>query len=353
MPFLIDARALMDKQSGGVTRVTKHLISAMMHTAHEETFVFATTGVKRHRHDLVHPTNSRHVHQRVPNKFLAAGTFTRWLSVDRCIPGKFNALFLPNLEMVGRPKIPYVLLVHDLSFLIEPRWFSPKTRLWHVVARAKDVILGAKALLAVSERTRHDLMTLLDIPASSIEVIPLGKTLTPGHIDALPDELVGKRYFLAMGAGDARKNTACALEAFRLLKLSPEYSDVALAICGKVPTSLPKDCYVYSRPSDALLAALMKHATTFLYPSWYEGFGLPLHETAAFGTPIISSTAGALPETAPPGSLFAPPFKPHLWTQAMRLQLHTPLSTASRLSADWKEAGEIAVDTLRRVAKNG
>lgn len=339
MRFLIDGRACTDQQVGGVTKVADRLVKAMIDRGKNESWVLGTTGV-----GVQQPENNAHLmcrHRSIPNKLVALGTFFHLTSFDRLIPGEFDALFLPNLETVGRPRIPYGLLVHDLSFLIEPRWFSWKSQLWHRITRARELIQRADVLFSVSERTRQDLVHLLNIPAERILTLPLGTTnVSAKDLDELPPELVNVRYLLVLGAKDLRKNIACVEAAFRELVKDSHYQDVKLLVLGKT-----------HRPSDHELAALMRHASVFLYPSWYEGFGLPLHEAAAFHVPLIASTAGALPETAPPGTLFVPPFKPHLWVQAMKSALTEPVQTLTSL-ADWGEAGQIIIDTLRRIAKN-
>jgi glycosyltransferase involved in cell wall biosynthesis len=91
----------------------------------------------------------------------------------------------------------------------------------------------------------------------------------------------------------------------------------------------------------------MKHASVFLYPSWYEGFGLPLHEAARFGTPCIASTAGALPETAPEGTHFAPPGKPHLWKKALEMVLTAPERYRTKTALQgWEAAAKTIKNTL-------
>lgn len=360
MRCLIDGRVFLDRFPGGVTRVAEALIPAMMEVGGQDEFVLATTGVgvgARSSHPLIDPGTGERtsplrgsIHRSVPNKFVAFATWTRLTSFDRLIPGNFDVMFLPNLEMVGRPKTPYVLLVHDLSFLIEPRWFSAKTRLWHRVARAKELIRGADALLAVSERTKEDLVRLLNVPAERIRRIPLGLTNSSPNPSSPEEGNSGVPlgpYFLLLGGNDPRKNAACAMKAFEELRKTV---DVRLIVVGAGFKPALGVTYV-PRPTDAALRELMRGAAALLYPSWYEGFGLPLHEAAAFGTPIIASTAGALPETAPMGTMFAPPFKPHLWVQAMRLAMERPVSTNSPLSTNWSDAGQLVIETLRRVAK--
>lgn len=293
MRCLIDARVLNDPSPGGVTRVARQLIEKMKKDPALQCTIldsrFSILGIP------------------LPNKLLALLTWLRLTSIDRPVKGRYDRLFLPNIAMVGKPKIPYTLLIHDLSFLIEPRWFSWKSRLWHRMTRAKELMRGATTLLAVSEHTKQDLVRLLDVPSEHIQVIPLSIDVHSIEVEPLPKELVGARYFLMLGAGDQRKNIECVIAAFEELKKEAAFADVKLVTCGEG-----------NRPSDALLGTLQRHASALLYPSWYEGFGLPLHDAAAFGTPVIASTAGALPETAPPKTIFVPPFKPHLWNEALR-----------------------------------
>ena len=342
MRCLIDGRVFLDRFPGGVTRVAEELVPAIIKAGEMDEFVLGTTGVG--------VTGARGTHRSIPNKVVALATWARLTSFDRLIPGGFDALFLPNLEMVGRPRTPYALLVHDLSFLIEPRWFSAKTRLWHYVARATELIRGADALLTVSKRTKNDLHRMLDVPLERIQTIPLGLTnKKDGGLSTLQQHTTDDRpYFLLLGGDDPRKNATCALRAFEELRKA---TDARLIVVGAGSKPALEGVSYVSRPSDAELNVLMRDAAALLYPSWYEGFGLPLHEAARFGTPIIASTAGALPETAPSGTVFAPPFKPHLWSQAMLLSLKQPAKTTSPLSPDWSAAGRIVVDILHRIAR--
>lgn len=224
-----------------------------------------------------------------------------------------------------------MLLVHDISFLIEPRWFKLRGRIWHHAVHARRLIKEAKHLFAVSERTKQDLITQVSIPAERITVIPIGLD----HVEPfakLPPTLEGKRFVLAMGYGNPRKNAGCAIAAVDALRRSAKFSDVSLILIGRD----------LKRPSDAAVITLMKHASAFLYPSWYEGFGIPLHEAARFGTPCIASTASVLPETAPQGTLFASPAKPHEWTKALEIILHTPGEhRTSTTLGDWLLAGKM------------
>lgn len=362
MRCLIDARVLTDPNPGGVTRVASALINKIIEINQNDSFTLITTGIKKPPAPPTHylPTPLAggllsYSHLFIPNKLLALATSTGFTSLDR-LTKNHDVLFLPNLEMVSTPKIPYALLIHDLSFLIEPTWFSLKGRLWHIVTRAKSLIRNADVIFAVSTHTKQDLINHLGIEQKKIRVLPLGNTQISDTNEPLPPHLQNTRYFLALGTNDPRKNLTCITTAFQELLKNPTFSHTKLVLIGTPPLhsqySIPDTRYYFlPRPSDALLSALMKNATALLYPSWYEGYGLPLHEAAIHKTPIIASTSGALPETAPPGTLFVPPFKPHLWTQAMRSILETPKqSHPSTPQQTWDEAARIVSSTLQSLA---
>jgi glycosyltransferase involved in cell wall biosynthesis len=341
MRVLIDARPLVDPAAGGVTRVARALVEAFKEISPSSTeIILATTGSSEPRYSELGRAQgsplhgTQHIHIRVPNKLWSAATILGVTSFDREMEdrvGNIDAVFLPNIGFVGTIKRPYVLLIHDLSFLIEPRWFSMKQRLWHRAVDAVSLIKNAAHLLAVSETTKHDAMRLLGIPEERITVIPLGPTL---HLPLLTKEGLGEvsggerkdRYVLALGGDDPRKNTTTAIEAVRTLREEDAYKNLEIVIPtnAKVSRQARDDNFwirFVSRPSDSELGTLYSGAAAFLYPSWYEGYGLPLHEAASFGTPCIASTAGALPETAPPGTIFADPAKPHHWVEALRIVL--------------------------------
>ena len=316
MNILVDGRPLLRPWMGGVPRLASGLVPALTQALQPHQTVIATTGVQNG----------------LPNKLVATLTFTGLSSYDRLFAKeKADVLFLPNLEFVGKPKIPYALLVHDLSFLIEPRWFGWKSRIWHKLVRPKMLIKNAAHLFAVSETTKRDLVNLLGVNAERITVIPIGLA----REEPSPIKHEGK-YILSLGG--TRKNRECLIAAHSKLN-----KDIRLVITGT--PELP-------RPTYPELFALMRDAAVFCYPSWYEGFGLPLHEAARFGTPCIASTSGSLPEIAPPGTLFAPPSKPQFWVEAICQILDKPEDHKTSTSlGDWTPAGQLIAKNLLKLAK--
>ncbi len=374
MRLIVDARPFAGPLPGGVGRVSLELTDALAADNPEMEIVCATTGSRQPQLPtrLADRKNVKHVHLKIPNKIWSALSICEVASLfasteKRC--GKADAFFMPNLGFVGRlPKnVPTVLLLHDLSFLIEPAWFKCKQRWWHKAVKAKELIRGVSKLLAVSETTKRDAMRLLGIAEERINVIPIGSTISlvaDSKLTATPP-----RYCLALGLGDARKNTATAIEAVGLLRKEEGFGDFGLVLIGcekkeNVISSLSRNLPIgrslgsarddnfswirtISHPTDSELSSLYADAAAFLYPSWYEGYGLPLHEAASFGVPCIASTSGALPETAPTGTIFANPAKPQQWVEAIKLAIFIPRTPQAPNPDAWRQAAAVLGKSFR------
>ena len=347
MNILVDARPLCIRSPGGVTRVTRQLLDALFAIDQDNAYILGTTGAYRPTLPWSDDVRHRHLHRTLPNKFVSSLSATKLVSFEHWFRSiKSDLLFLPNLGHVGIPQLPFVLLVHDLTFLIEPRWYSWRSRIWHQIVHAKKLITQAKLVLTISEHTKQDLMDHLQIPAERIRVLPFHPKPC-GIPQALPTELEGTRFLLSLGGRDRRKNATASIQAWNALRQEPRFKDVHLVVLGGKPaTSSTVDepyLHFFDHPTDDLMATLYKHAAVFLYPSWSEGFGIPLHEAARFGTPCVGASGSVLEETAPEGTLLIPPEKPHLLVEAIRLQLEAPQRTDFRARAP---AGSSCVDEL-------
>lgn len=348
MKVLFDARPLTIPSPGGVTRLMKAILQAVAESLPEETCVFGTTGWKELPLGIPLLPNSQRAHLGAPNKVISSLTSLNLASFEQFFPKeKPDVLLFPNNGHVGSPKKPYGLVVHDLSFIVEPKWFNWRGQIWHKIVHARRLMRGADRLFAVSEWTKFALMLHLEIPAEKIDVLPIPRQndlVTPGP---LPEQVRDKRYVLCLGRRDRRKNARCVVEAVKRLHTKPDYANVHLVIVGGYDEALSDSRFiVLPRVDDETLYALYRGAAAFLYPSWYEGLGLPLHEAYLFGTPSVSACTTALPDTAPTGTLFAPPSKPHLWTTAIAALLDQtkdqlkPVTPVNIEPADWKAAVE-------------
>lgn len=185
-----------------------------------------------------------------------------------------------------RARPPVVVTVHDLALLRHPEAFPPWHRLYGR-AGLRQVVRAAAAVVAVSEFTRRETESLLGVPAERIRVVP--NAVEPLFSPEGPR--AEGEYALAVGTLEPRKNLPRAVEAARR-------AGVELRVAGargwggvEVPGRV-------GRVTDEELAALYRGALCLVYPSLYEGFGIPVLEAMACGCPVVTSRGGACEETA-------------------------------------------------------
>jgi alpha-1,3-rhamnosyl/mannosyltransferase len=201
--------------------------------------------------------------------------------------------------------------VHDLAVLRHPEWFNRWTRTYSRVAVPR-VVSAAQRVIAVSEFTRRELVDLLGVPEAKIRVVPNGieEVFTPEGPRRDGD------YALAVGTLEPRKNLPRLVEAFA--RLSAEVrQDRLLVLVGALGWDTSETVDTLRRHSalvrelghvdDDELRALYRGAELFAYPSLYEGFGLPVLEAMASGTPVLTSRTSSLPEVAGDAAVYVDP----------------------------------------------
>jgi glycosyltransferase involved in cell wall biosynthesis len=253
---------------------------------------------------------------------LSYGWFLRKLEVD---------LFHMPLNAVPllMPK-PYLVTIHDMSTLLFASQHGYRNRLRHFYLRRG--LLRADQVVAVSSATCRDVEAVLGIPASRIRVIhnapdPIFQAPHAPAVAEVNDEglgcppeiqLVLDRYrihypfLLYVGRTNPQKNIPRLVEAFAVLRGEiqdhPIYRDLRLLIIGDEISRYPalRHAVIQSRVEDSVrflgfvpietLRAFYQAASAFVFPSLYEGFGLPPLEAMACGTPVVCSNVNSLPE---------------------------------------------------------
>jgi glycosyltransferase involved in cell wall biosynthesis len=185
-----------------------------------------------------------------------------------------------------RPAVPTVVTVHDLALLRHPESFPRWHRSYGRTALAR-VVRAADAVVAVSEFTKSEVIELLGVPAERIRVVGNGidEVFSPDGPRAEGD------YVLALATLEPRKNLARVVEAARL-------AGVELGVVGAQGWGGVEVPGWVGEIPDAELAKVVRGARCLVYPSLYEGFGLPVLEAMACGTPAVTSRGGALEEVA-------------------------------------------------------
>lgn len=343
MNIVIDIRPLLDARYSGVSMYTLEMVNALLRRDTHNTYTLFYNALKKPRElPVFDALNAQTVGWRYPNKLLNYGTF-RWLNrprVDRAL--KADVVFLPHFNFIGLGKTPSVAVVHDLSFLREPYFFSWRQNIWHKTMRVRRFLRSRDAIIAVSENTKRDIMELTGISKDVITVAHSG--LSPEFRVLEPTERqltsVRERYHLPeqfvlfLGNLEPRKNVEGIIEAYERYRHNNPHARIALVIAGSpawkhagirraaTTCRFVNDIHFLDYIPAAERVPLYNLATVFMFPSFYEGFGFPPLEAAACGTPVIVSNRAALPETAGPAALAVNPLDIGEMAHALETLLH-------------------------------
>ena len=242
--------------------------------------------------------------------------------------GRRYDLFHVSQQLLKPPgKCAFTATIYDMTC-----WLTPEMHTDSNVAATKQyadrILRRANGLIAISECTRNDAVRILGLREDSIQVIYPGVSdayfqVTQSAIDrVLQQYALPERYLLFVGCVEPRKNLAGVLDAWELLPLSMradcqliaagplgwEKSEMTARLLrgGKEAGKAGDIRYLGYVPEEDL-PAVMAGATGFIYPSYYEGFGLPVIQAMAVGTPVITSTVSSLPEIAGDAALLVNP----------------------------------------------
>jgi glycosyltransferase involved in cell wall biosynthesis len=258
--------------------------------------------------------------------------------------------------------VPYVLSIHDMTLALFPEYHPLQRRLLtsNLLAR---VARGARLVLVPSESTRRDLVRLLGVDSGRVRVIPYAAAAHFRPVPTGAERLataygVRAPYFLYVGTLEPRKNLPRALRAFA--RVAPTLRDHSFVLVGQPGWQYEAVLREASRPElagrvtfvgyvpEEDLPALYSHATALVYPSLYEGFGLPVVEAMACGTPVLTSRSSSLAEIAEGAARLVDPADEAALTAGL-LDLATDRDLAADLAARGRaRAAEFSWDRTGR-----
>ena len=271
-----------------------------------------------------------------------------------------------------------ILTVHDLAFLMRPDCADERLRAYleGVVPRS---VQRADFIIADSENTRNDLVVLLGVRPASIAVVPGGVEARFGPVTD-PELLRRARkrlgvgdgpFVLAIGVIEPRKNLIRLMDAFFALKQRGAVpADLKLVLAGgkgwlfdgifehHAASPVRDDILMPGFVPDEMLPAIYSAAEVLAFPSLYEGFGLPILEAMACGTPVVASHASCLPEVAEGAALMIEPTDIDGLSAALELvlldtTLRARLIEQGRKRASkytWQHAAELLLQVYEKVA---
>ncbi|MBF2001761.1 MAG: glycosyltransferase family 4 protein [Synechococcales cyanobacterium M58_A2018_015] len=265
---------------------------------------------------------------------------------------------------------PAVVMVHDLIPLRFPRWSSPLTAYFRVYV--PQVLQQAQHILCNSTATARDLVEFYGVPAAKITAIPLAHDAQHFRLPEAAPPPPERPYFFYLGRHDPYKNLHRLIRAFAHLLHSSEHSserECDLWIAGSAD---PRYTPTLQQQAEQLgvservkfldyvaydqLPLVLHQAIALVYPSLWEGFGFPVLEAMACGTPVITSNLSSLPEVAGDAALLIDPYCEAELVAAMQQVWHDPATQQQLRSAGlarasqfrWSNTGHATAAVLQR-----
>jgi glycosyltransferase involved in cell wall biosynthesis len=232
------------------------------------------------------------LNKKISKKFLIKGDY------DIFHPTYYDPYFLKFLDVK-----PFVLTIYDMIHDIYPEMFSSRDR---TAERKKLLAQKATRIIAISENTKRDIIRFFDIDENKIEVIYLANSINPSESTDDINIDLSKKYILFVGSRSGYKNFNLFIEAISTLLVEDAELNVVCVGGGNFKEmekekfkklNIINKIFQYAA-NDYILAYLYQKAIAFVFPSLYEGFGIPILEAFSCGCPVIASDASSLPEVA-------------------------------------------------------
>src|SRR3972149_8294424 len=328
MKIAIEATGAL-KFAGGVSRYIQNLIKELSNIDEENIYYiyyhyFRTRGKKRiHLEDK---KNFIEVCNRFPQPFYKYFKNILPITPDFILPKDIDLIHFTDHYVDVNNKLckKKIVTIHDLFVFICPQYMKHST-IKNYSERIKESINKADTIVTISQSSKNDIINYFKVEEDKIKVIYLGYNPNIFRQNEKNEDLnllrkkynLPSKYFLTVGIISPRKNIENIIKAFEIVKY--KYKEYKLIIAGKLGwhcqgimdyykgSKFIEDILFIHQLPDEMLAVLYNLADIFLFPSHYEGFGIPLLESMACGTPVINSNVLSLSEINGGAAIFLYP----------------------------------------------
>ena len=359
------------EQGGGIGRYVRELVAALAREDRATEYRLFVAGARRAR--LPQTPGPNFIWRPTP---ISTTWFARlWHRARLPLPVEVftgRVALYHATDFVLPPTLPgtrTLLTVHDLSFVRVPETASPRLKAYLDVVVPRSVH-RADHILADSQATKDDLVALYNTPPGKITVLLSGgdarfrREDSPKRIEAVRAkyDLGQTPYLFSIGTVQPRKNYQRLIVA--LAALRGEGHDIQLVIAGgkgwlddpiyEAMRVMAMEPYVrlIGFADDADLPALYSGALCFAFPSLYEGFGLPVLEAMACGTPVMTSNVSSLPEVAGDAALLVDPTDQEAITGALRRLIGDETLRQTLIARGYEQAARFSWTRAARELKN-
>ncbi len=325
----VDIRVLIDKEYSGVSWYTLDLLTAILTADRENQYFLYYNSFKdlSERLPKFSQPKIKIFSTKFPNKifnYFLQKIFS-WPKLDKIFPSweGFGEGFANKIDVFWSPHINFssfskdckkILTVHDISFLLYPEFFSWRKNLWHRLIGLEKMMENSDIIIAISKNTKSDIIKKFNISPEKIKVVYPGvgaqfKKILPNDLQKMREKYdLPEKFIFNIGSFEPRKNIAGLIRAFDAA--AKEIKDYYLVLAGgkgwknkEIFSAVEKArnknrIRILGYIDNADKSALYNLATIFAYPSFYEGFGLPILEAMACGCPVITGDSSSLPEAA-------------------------------------------------------
>lgn len=362
-----DGRCFLDENYTGVQEYAKELLRKISRDYPRSKIKVLVNGWRWRRYQkriawLKRIPQVEIVGYNLPNKLLNLSLWLlRWPRLDKLLKGA-EVFFAPNIAFLAvSKKAKFILTFHDLSFEYYPETFSYKRRWWHFLVNPRRLAQRADEIWTVSQSTKWDLETIYGIPSTKIKInfiLPQLASFFPPISAQGGEELrlkykLPKKFILYLGTIEPRKNIKNIIGGFeRLVNRQPDLKEYHLVISGQwgwnyqgifdrwQNSAVIDRIKILDFLSFADKIKLYQLAEVFIFPSLFEGFGLPVLEAMAAGTPVVTSNETSLPEVAGETAILINPDKEEELASALAILLQNKEIRQKYVLAGQKKARE-------------